>query len=242
MSSGGSGGAAPGSVRIVGPHAPPPAHGSAHNTAYIVRRVRARIADADNGRGVVLSTVNKTGYPIYRNVTYYNPRTGILYQNDKAYTHRGRELFVNVDATIPIKNYVHFHSFSIDYGDHTWSDGWSVAAEPFPQHLAPSKRSVPPSAMSPASVVEKALSSHIATRTGMAKIDGIRVIVLKSRAVRTTSRCTFDAQTYQPLRETERMRGKFQLDRITSVLPATRANISRAKNPPKIPSGYSRSN
>jgi hypothetical protein len=237
--SGSSGSAAIDSVRVVGQHAPAqPA--TAQDTAYIVRRIRARLAVADGGRGVVLSTLDKTSYPIYRDVTYLDPRTQIFYQSDKAYTRQGRELFANVDADIPIRNYMHFRAFTIDYSDHTWAQGESVASEPFQKHPAAATHPLPPGAMSPASAVEKALSSHLATRAGTTKIDGIPVIVLKGTAGQDHITLYVNAQTYQPLREAQRTRGKFHLDTITDVLPATAANIARAKNPPKIPPGYTR--
>ena len=240
VSSGGSGPTGTGSLRVTRPHAPAP--GAAQDTAYVVRRVRARLAVVDHNRGVVLSTLNKTGFPIYRDVTYYDPKTQVLYQDDKAYDRHGRELYANVDANIPIKRYMHFRTFWIDYTEHAWAEGESVASEPFqtgPMHF---KHPLPAGAMSPPSAVERALSSHIETRAGTSTIDGTRALVLKGMAGQDHITLYVDAQTYQPLRETDHARGKFHTDTITDVLPATAVNIARAKNRPKIPSGYSRKN
>lgn len=66
-----------------------------------------------------------------------------------------------------------------------------------------------PSAMSARSVIDRALSSQIATRAGTATIDGTPVLVLNGRA------------------------GQDQI-------PATGANIARAKNRPPIPPGDNR--
>lgn len=237
--SGRSGTATTGSVRGVGPHASVQ-HSTAHDTAYIVARIRARLAVADRGGGVVLSTLDKTSYPTYRDVTYLDPRTRIFYQNDQAYNRQGRELFANSDADIPIRDYMHFRAFTIDYSNHTWAQGESVASEPFQKHPAPPTHPSPPGVLSPPSAIEKALTSHLATRVGTTKIDGIPVIVLKGTAGHDHITLYVDAQTYQPLREIECARGKFHLDAIIDVLPATAANIARAKNLPKIPPGYTR--
>jgi hypothetical protein len=237
--SGSSGTAATGSLRVIGPRAPAPPL-TAQDTAYVVRRVRARLAVAASRRGVVLSTLNKTSYPVHRTVTYLEPRTQIFYQNDTAYARQGRELFANVDADIPSGNYMHFRALTVSYSDHTWAQEESVASEPFQQHPRLTTRPLAPGALSRPSAVEKALSSHLATRVGTTKLDGIPVLVLKGRAGQDHITLYVDAQTYQPLRETEHARGKFPLDTITDVLPATTANIAWARNPPKIPPGYTR--
>jgi hypothetical protein len=239
VTSGSSRTAATGAVQGVGPHAPA-LPSTAQDVAYVVRRVRARLAVAASSRGVVLSTLNKTSYPVYRSVTYFNPRTQIFYQTDTAHTRRGRELYANVDADIPVGNHMHFRGLTINYSDHTWAQGESVASGPFQQHPAPATRPLPPDALSPPSAIEKALSSHLATQVGTTKIDGIPVLVLTGRAGQDHITLYVDAQTYQPLRETDDARGKFHLDTVTNVLPATAANIARAKTAPKIPPGYTR--
>lgn len=238
--SGGLRGPALPSVRITGPSAHAP--GAVLDSAYIVRRVRTRLAVADHGRGLVLSTLDTSSYPIYRTVTYYDPKTHIFYQDALAYDRHGHELFANVDADIPIDGYMHFRTFTIDYRDHTWNEGESAASGPLPNSAIHLKHPLPPSATSSSLVIERALASHLATRAGTATVNGSPVLVLKGRAGQDQITLYVNARTYQPLRETEHAQTRFPVDRVTDVLPATAANIARAKNPPPIPSGYTRGN
>ncbi len=237
----GAGDGGGGSLRVTGSRAGSGAAGpgTVQNAAYVLRRARSRFAD-EVARGVVLSVVDNSGFPTYRNVTYYDPKTDVFYQNDRAYDRRGRELFVNVDADVPVRDHMHFRTFSIDYTGHTWGADETVSAEPFNPHPAPLKHPLPPGAMSPPSAVAKALRSHTVTRAGTARVDGTSVIVLKARAGQDHITLYVDSRTYQPLRETELMRGKFHLETVTDVLPATRANLARAEDRPMIPSGFTR--
>ncbi len=209
------------------------------NAAYVIRHVKAKLISLERGFGVVTSTVDYVGFPVYHDVIYLDPKTGAIFQADKAETRSGRVLYENVDEDVPVHDEEHFRTFSIDYTRHSWSAGSGSNHMPIQSPSARPFRARFPGALSTPRAVEHALSSHLERRAATTTLDGVRALVLTGRDGIDHITLDVDASTYQPLRETEHGSSRYgDIDQITHVLAATPPNITLAVKRPKIPTGY----
>jgi hypothetical protein len=231
--------------------------GHARDTAYIVRRVRARLAHlALAGQGQVLEKTGTigngtAGNPVVRNTdwAYIDPRSGIAYQRSVDRSASGTTLAINELITTPINNVLHTQVTFLNPSRHTY----------FIDNTAPPGGSVSAAVSgtqfgikSAADQIERALRNHDVAQRGTATVDGqstIRLsvppppLLLKAGLPRgTTITLYVNSRTYRPVEEVEVSPANVHNPSAgggTSTsrwLPTTAATIALAHL--RIPPGY----
>jgi hypothetical protein len=246
------GGRSPRAVPSTG--GPPPA---ARETAYIVRRVRARLAQlATAGQGLVLERTGTIGNgtpgdPIVHNSdwAYVDPRSGIAYQRSVDRAAGGAVLSINTLVTTPVNGVLHTKVRFLDPSSGTYfvtghaPPGGTIAEA----RAAGTQLGI----RSTARQIEQALKSGAVTQRGTATVDGkptIKLLVPPSPALvsvglprDTTITLYVDEKTYLPVEQVDDVPVGHDgsAGHNTSVsrwLPATPLNIALTRS--RVPTGY----
>jgi hypothetical protein len=241
------------------PSAPSPSVGPppTRETAYIVERVRARLALlAMAGDGQVLERTSRIGngapaHPVVRNSdwAYIDPRSGVAYQRSVDRSASGAVLSVNTLVTTPVDGVLHTQVRFLDPSSRTY----------FVTRHAPPGGTVAGAATagtqlgirSTARQIDQALSGGAVTQQGTATVDGQATIKLSvppsPRLVgaglprQTTITLYVNAKTYQPVEQIENVPlghgtaagGNTSVSRWLPTTPATTA-LTKSR----IPAGF----
>jgi hypothetical protein len=228
------------------------------DTAYIVRRVRARLAHlAIAGEGQVLERTSTIGNgtadsPVVHNTdrAYIDPRSGVAYQRSVDSSANGTTLSINELVTTPDNGVLHTRITFLDPLQHTYFTPRNISAPPGGS-VASATSSTQLGIKSTARQIDQALSSNTVKQTGTATIDGQSTIKLSVAPApqlvkaglprQTTITLYVNAQTYQPIKEVEVVPDVHDpsAGRNTSTstwLPTTAATIALTKL--QIPVGY----
>jgi hypothetical protein len=243
----GSGGATR-AAPSVNPGASP---GHAENTAYIVRRVTARIADAGH-RGVVIRTRLYAGTNVNTNRSFrlgaligrgwdYDAPDGTLYQRNAGINADGRPTGITGFAVTAPGSSVNrtsgFTLTTINSANHTFSRQHSVYSVPAGSAATPP---IVDLQSSPRKVQQALERGRVTEQAARATISGRRAIAL---VVRLPSRnhleylVYVDAQTDQPLRTVTTGTAPGAATIVADWVPVTPKNIAAAKDN-SIPAGY----
>ena len=228
----------------------------AHNTAYIVRRVRANLADltvAGEGRVLERSSTrgaSSAGDPVIDNVdwAYIDPRTKVAYQRSVDRSATGSTLSINKLVTTPVGNVLHTQVTFLDPHRHAYT----IVTNASPSGTVTAARSETELGIkSTAHQIDQALRSNRVAQHGTATIDRQTTIKLsvpppaslvKSRlSAQTMITLYVNARSYQPVQEVDVVPPEHNSSGGTSIsrwLPATRKTIKLAKV--RIPADYRR--
>lgn len=220
----------------------------AEDTAYIVKRVKANVADSQGGtvihgysyaRGDVSSdgSLVNLGSKIADEYDYTAP-DGTVYMRSAWNNVDGSPYLTGSNVLVPDGNGdgkgVDTRTL-IDPATHTYSQAqFSGVSDP--------KAGLPtPNLYSSASEVQQALASGQVTQKGAATVNGTQAIALSIKlpgAVNEDLTLYVDAQTYQPLRTVITLNGEPDL-LVADWMPATPDNTAQAKDD-SIPAGYTK--
>jgi hypothetical protein len=226
--------------------APPLSSGAikAQNTAYIVKRVKTKVADdIQNGTvfhsysyfdshlssdGSLVSSGPKSG----ESWDYAAP-DGAWYARNTQNNRDGRPTgIIGIAVLGPVVNGKQSYTETlINAANHTYSQARQEVNTPGP----PSS----PGLQSSPSVVQRALQSGRVTQLGAMIVNGTRAIALSMSEPHGKRILYVDAQTYQPLRTVTTVRGNPSPPYVTDWMPATPANIAKAEDE-SIPAGYTK--
>jgi hypothetical protein len=221
------------------------------DTAYIVKRVKARVADSHNGtvihsynyaKGDVSSdgSLVNLGWKIDDEYDYAAP-AGTVYMSSALNNADGSPYLTGSNVLVPDG---HGDGKGVDTrilvnpATHTYSQA-QFSGVSDPQAGLPT-----PNLYSTASEVQQALRSGQVTQKGTATVNGTQAIALSIRvpsvrgAVNQDLTLYVDAQTYQPLRTVAVLDGHPDL-LVADWIPATPDNIAQAKDD-SIPAGYTK--
>jgi hypothetical protein len=232
------------------PAAPGPGAGpvKVEDTAYIVRRVKAKIADSQGGavihdysyaRGDVSSdgSLVNLGSKIADEYDYA-AADGTTYMRSAWNNLDGSPYLTGSNVLVPDGNGdgkgVDTRTL-INPATHTYSQAqFSGVSDP--------KAGLPtPNLYSSSSEVQQALQSGQVTHEGTATVNGRQAIALSIKLASTADAdltLYVDAQTYQPLRTVMAIDGHPDL-LVADWMPATPANVAHAKHD-AIPAGYAK--
>ena len=219
--------------------------GQAHDTAYIVKRVKANLA-ADSQNGTVIHSVDyrtgqvssagslvNLGRKVYDEYRYAAP-DGTEYSQDTYYNQDGSVQLTGFDTYVPGANGQGTDTETvINPANHEYSQSQ------YPGTHDPDGGATPNLYSSPTEV-QQALQNDQVTQQGTATIDGTQAIALLVNVPSDPPQTTIlyvDAQTYQPLRTVQQVSGSNHVLSVEDWVPATPDNIAMAKND-SIPAGY----
>jgi hypothetical protein len=213
-------------------------------TAYIVKRVKARIAAAGqdgtviHAYGYARGKVSSDGSLIdlgwkLGDVYDFTAPDGSEYLREVMYRRDGSPYLTMTDHYSPD-------------GDGTTSDAQTIVnprSETYSQTRYsgisdPRSGAATPNLYSSPSKVQQALQRGQVTRTGTATIDGTEAIALAIAVPRASLTLYVDAHTYQPLRTVTVYDGLRDLE-VADWAPATASTIAKAKDD-AVPAGYER--
>jgi hypothetical protein len=239
-----------GSTAAGGPHAggsvlSAPTGGAVkiEDTAYIVKRVKAKIADGSQ-TGLVIDSFSYAGShltsvgsvvdlgPKTFDVYYYTAPDGTVYMGNGPDTSVLGPI-VNGKRSVT--------ETTINNANHTYSQ--TQTTEVYGSAAANARAQPAVNVSSSSSEVLRALQSGQVTQLGMTTVNGTQAIALSVKKLRIPGSFTVDvdAHTYEPLREVSTVTGNSAPPYISDWLPATPENIAKAKGE-SIPAGYTKVN
>jgi hypothetical protein len=228
-----------GSVRPSANGAPAPTvtvgGGQMHDTAYIIRRVRAHLATAQSdvvetvetgGNGNPGTDVTATSWG------YTDPQSGVEYSSSEMASPSGTNIYEQFMVGTPIDNGARWQSTNLDPVQHLYAVSNSVGSKG-------------PTAADDIQQIKQELDSGQATPDGTAAVDGQPTIKLTMPVQQGgwTSTLYVNAQTYAPVQSLGEAPADAQdpsagIDTTTEKwLPATAANIGNAQLA-QIPADY----
>jgi len=236
-----------GVVVAIGSHASAPQTAAvpvthARDTAYIVKRVKANIADGSQN-GLVIDSYSYAGShltsdgsvvdlgPKSGDAYYYTAPDGTVYMGDGGADTAVLGPIVNGNRSVT--------ETTINNANHTYSQTQKTEAY---GSAAANARALPVvNLSSSSSEVLRALQSGQVTQLGMTTINGTQAIALSIKNLRVPGTFIVDvgAQTYEPLREVSTITGNSAPPYISDWLAATPDNIAKAKGE-SIPAGYTK--
>jgi hypothetical protein len=225
--------------------------GQAHDTAYIVTRVKAKVA-ADSHNGTLIHTyaygsgdVRSDGsivnlkYEVSNGYEYTAPDGAVYWRTTLYDDAAGTARFDEIDDWIPDANGKYTSTrILINLAKQTYSQNV------YDGESGPSTGPTPNLQSSPSEVQQALQNGHV-TNDGTTTINGTHAIALSVTlpnrpGVAPSERFTLyaDTQTYQPLRTLYAYDGHLNLE-VNDWVPATPANITIAKDD-SIPAGYTK--
>ena len=226
----------------------------ARDTAYIVKRVKAKVADDSQGGTVSHSYgypsggVSSDGSLVYSGPKsgesyVYTAPDGTAYFHNEALNSDGSPTRTGIAVVGPVTNGRWPDSETlIDNVNHTYTqthtdESVSTTGASAPPAPTPNVKSSP-------SQVQQALQDRRVTQMGTTTVNGTTAIALSISTPHVQNVLYVDAQTYQPLRqvivEDSTDGGRLAAGpQITDWVPATPANIATAKDD-SIPAGYTK--
>ena len=221
------------------------------NTAYIVKRVKAKVADevsqdntasqyAEYDSGEVGSDGTLTLGPKAYEDSQYTASDGVEYDHATWFNTDGSTNFISVTVTDPVVDGKQsFSGTYIEQANHTYSQ---IQTDPSAAGAGKSPVGPTPSLDSSPSQVQQALQSGQVTQLGTPMFNGTQAIALSINAPRYQNILYVDPQTYQPVGQViipdHFVRGLSAVG-ISYWVPATPANIAMAKDD-SIPAGYTK--
>jgi hypothetical protein len=244
----GAGGVSAGSSALSAPTGPV----KAEDTAYIVNRVKAKIAD-DNQSGIVIQTqlyasgdVSSDGSVTLGTQTGegwdYAAPDGTFYQRNVGVSADGSPnptAVTGIGVSGPVVNGKQDVTLTvINAANHTYSRELTVYSVPPGTPAAPSPAV---DLQSSSAEVQQALQSGQVTQEDTTTVDGTPAIALSVAAPQSLQFTVYvDAQTYQPLRTvTVGTDSSNSTAFVTDWIPATSDNIAKAEDD-SIPAGYTK--
>jgi hypothetical protein len=210
-------------------------------TAYIVKRVKAKIAD-DSQDGLVIDSYSYAGSHLTSDGSvadlgarsldsyYYTAPDGTVYTGNGS----------NTAVLGPIVNGQRsVTETTIDNANHTYSQ--TQTTEDYGTAEANAQALPAVNLNSSSSEVLRALQSGQVTQLGMTTVNGTQAIALSVKSLRIpgTFIVDVDSQTYEPMREVSTVTGNSSAPYISDWLQATPGNIAKAKGE-SIPAGYTK--
>ena len=242
---GGTGGAAhPTTAASGGP-------GERVDTAYIVQRVKAKVADevsqdntasqfAEYNSGEVSSDGTLTLGPKSYEASQYIAPDAVEYDHATWFNTDGSTTFISITVQDPVVDGKQsFSGTYIEQANHTYSQ---IRTDPSAPGAGKSPVGPTPSLDSSPSQVQQALQSGQVTQMGTPMFNGAQAIALSINAPHYQNILYVDPQTYQPVGQViipdHFVRGLSAVG-ISYWVPATPANIAMAKDD-SIPAGYTK--
>jgi hypothetical protein len=219
--------------------------GQTHDTAYIVERVKAKLAD-DAQNGTVGHTVDyrtgqvapdgsliNLGWKMNEGYEYLSP-AGTEYSSQTQYWQNGTVQFTWSDTYVPGANGAETDTETVvNPASHTYS------RKQYSQPTSPAGGGALDLFSTPAQV-QQALQSNQVSQQGVATIDGTQAIALLVDVPSNPPQTTVlyvDAQDYQPLRLVQQVNGGGHVLHVEDWIPTTAANIADAEQD-TVPAGY----
>jgi hypothetical protein len=244
--SSGSGSTAAGGPRAGGSalSAPTGAAVKIEDTAYIVKRVKANIADGSQ-TGLVIDSFSYAGSHLTSDgsVVDLGPKTFTQYYytapDGAVYMGNGGAATAVLGPIVNGKRSV--TETTINNANHTYSQ--TQTTEVYGSAAANARAQPAVNLNSTSSEVLRALHGGQVTQLGMTTVNGTQAIALSIKKLRIPGSLIVDvdAQTYEPLRAVSTITGNSAPPYISDWLPATPDNIAKAKGE-SIPAGYTKVN
>jgi hypothetical protein len=208
-----------------------------HDTAYIIRRVRAHLADVDQSDVVETVETGGNGNPgtdvTAPSWSYTDPQSRVYYSSTAMISPSGTHIYDQFVVATPINNGIRYQYTNLDPVQHLYAVSSNVGPN-----------DPPPDAADDAQQIKQELDSGKATEDGIATVDGQRTIKLTFPVAQgSTSTLYVDPQTYLPVQSLSVEPANAQdpsagNDTTTeNWLPATAANIANTQLA-QIPAGY----
>jgi hypothetical protein len=218
------------------------------DTAYIVKRVKANIADGSQN-GLVIDSFSYAGShltsdgslvdlgPKTFDAYYYTAPDGTVYMRNTSDNNKDESTAVLgpiVNAKRPVTQTI------FNNADHTYRQ--TQTTEVYGSAAANARAQPAVNLNSSSSEVQHALRSGQVTQMAMTTVNGTQAIALSVKPRIPGSLTLYvDAQTYQPLRLVSVVAGNSAPPYVSDWLPATPDNIAKAKDD-SIPAGYTKVN
>jgi hypothetical protein len=212
------------------------------DTAYIVKRVKANIADGSQD-GLVIESFSYAGSHLTSDgsVVDLGPKTFTQYYytapDGTVYMGNGGPGTAVLGPIVNGKRSV--TETTIDNAKHTYSQ--TQTTEDYGSAAANARARPAVNLNSTSSEVLRALGDGQVTQLGTTTVNGTQAIALSVKDLRVPGRLIVDvdAQTYEPLRAVSTVTGNSSPPYISDWLPATPENIASAKGE-SIPAGYTK--
>jgi hypothetical protein len=212
------------------------------NTAYIVKRVKANIADGSQD-GLVIESFSSAGSHLTSDGSvvdlgpktftqyYYTAPDGTVYMGNGGWETAVLGPIVNGKRSVI--------ETTINHANHTYSQ--TQTTEDYGSAAANARARPAVNLNSTSSEVLRALQDGQVTQLGTTTVNGRQAIALSVKDLRVPGRfiVDVDAQTYEPLRDVSTVTGNSSPPYISDWLPATPQNIASAKGE-SIPAGYTK--
>ena len=216
--------------------APPALSGHAEDTAYIVRRVSAKLDQAGHTEVVEQVSAGGNGNPGSDSTnpvwSYTDPQTGDYYSSSRLVSPSGTDVYEQYIVGTPDGNQMKYQSTNLDPVQQQYAVQTSVGPVNSDNPAADARQ------------IKSELASGKATQDGTATIDGQSTIKLTlPKTAGYTDTLYVNAQTYEPVESTGEMvinpnDGADGTNTMTEKwLPATAANTANAKLA-GLPSGF----